>query len=378
VGNFTGTAGAPQESDSMFKSRMIESALTSCSFPGIYDPVQIVRVDPDSGDRLTDFYSDGGIRENLPIEPLVDEGIEQIVAIYSDPLCTQRDESYDAELPKWPGVAGRAVQLITNEITRTDASFGESLSFSNSLHSGKGPEVLHIAPGIPTLGLTEVDPVLNRIMFVYGGMRAFDEMHIAKMGSQSNNLLKLSLRDTSDRFFAAARSEYFAFIEMIRHGLYEMGDEEQSVSSSAAQDKPGEIKKAFLDLGGYQKFLLARREMLLAITTRESLFQNLKVSSKGSLEISVEGVGLTPDWPLAFGGELPARTRLFIRSRYDVLPISEFVFHRGTNHFPGWAGISNMFAMKLLRKLRNRSISSQTGLLDHRGVELLPSQKNGR
>ncbi|WP_057464846.1 patatin-like phospholipase family protein [Pseudovibrio sp. POLY-S9] len=197
-----------------FPDLMIKAALTSGSFPGVFEPRLITFSHDKFGGTRSLWFNDGGIRENLPLQSMVDAGADQIVAIYCapiEPAPTPFDDDLSTPtsgkpMPKWTDVAGRAVALTFAEITRTDVAFGRRLNAGQShlndpigVGRATGVDVIDIAPRVPTLGLTEVNPRKIEATIVYGYMCAYDELWIANRKTTATERSKL--RENTDQIY---------------------------------------------------------------------------------------------------------------------------------------------------------------------------------
>lgn len=209
-----------------FSHVMIKAALTSGSFPGIFPPRTIRFDHPGSETTREEYFNDGGVRENLPLQAMIDAGAEQIVAIYCAPIepaampfTDLPGDTADKPLPTWTEVAGRAVELTFAEITRTDVARGRRLNAGDlHLESDRGEvddahvDIVDIAPRLPTLGLTEIDPRKIEATLAYGYMCAYDEMWIAARSPDRD--MRTRIRDNTDKIFAnlALASDYSALV----------------------------------------------------------------------------------------------------------------------------------------------------------------------
>ncbi|MEO0420512.1 MAG: patatin-like phospholipase family protein [Pseudomonadota bacterium] len=197
---------------SSFNNFLVQAAATSGSFPGIFPPRLIQFTHPSFDHVREEYFNDGGVRENLPIQAMIDAGAQEIIAIYCAPIepgemeLEEKDTVADKPIPTWSDVAIRALGLTFAEITRTDVFLGRRLNAgTNQLDDDKGQfgadavDIIDIAPRHPTLGLTEVEPAKIQATIAYGYMCAFDETLIAK--TQMARGLRTQLRDNTDNIY---------------------------------------------------------------------------------------------------------------------------------------------------------------------------------
>ena len=270
---------------------MLAGTLASSAFPGIFPPVAITYVDPRTEKERTEYFGDGGIRENLPLEAALDTGVNECIAVFCDPI--QQDEQALFTLsaseksnslstaPPWPSVLGRATQLMFAEINRGDAEHGRALNLTSYRELDDYPtDVIHIAPGVPTLHLTEVDPYAIRCTLLYGYLRAFDELLIARwrqLGASKSATDVHRLRSNTDEIYLAARAVGMSFLAILRTMTFSYEHSHpldasdlgtlKTLISSGTKDAP--FKGFWLNDAAVFNYLSAKRRLAEAIRARE-------------------------------------------------------------------------------------------------------------
>ena len=122
--------------------------LASCSIPGVFKPVQM-------GDE---FYVDGGVRENVPVEMAVANlGVTRPYVITCNPSGTPHSDYQTRDLVS---VMMRAATIMTDELERDEVAYAKSNG------------AIVIEPEILVHDTMMVDPGLLRINRDYGWMRA--------------------------------------------------------------------------------------------------------------------------------------------------------------------------------------------------------------
>ncbi|MBX2846476.1 MAG: patatin-like phospholipase family protein, partial [Saprospiraceae bacterium] len=103
------------------KNTLIEAALTSGAFPGIFEPKKIKF--KRGKNEVEEVFYDGGIRENQPIQILVQQGVNEIIAIYNSPLKSADFSHKKAKNTTWSALVKRSMDLTFEEVARTDSSY---------------------------------------------------------------------------------------------------------------------------------------------------------------------------------------------------------------------------------------------------------------
>lgn len=204
--------------DGNHTDRLIKSVLASAAFPGLFEPVQIeYMVD---GMPRTDLFFDGGVKDNLPLEILTkDTDLKNIIGIYCSPLPNLPAER-DTNRKSWVSMIQIATDEIMNENARMDSEAGRAINVSDFNTDEGSAHVVHIAPNVPTLGLTQVSPYAIRNTIWYGYMRAFDEMFISENRSILSKDNVFLLRNLSDKIYDYFDLLFEAGRRLIRESAY--------------------------------------------------------------------------------------------------------------------------------------------------------------
>lgn len=209
---------------------MTEAALASSAFPALFPPA-LIKFREKDGTPRQEFFSDGGIRENIPVKILQDMGMDEIIALYCSPIQPAEMAKDDEQLlddpndfielaPKWPAIAARAVELISAEINQDDAVVGGSVNVESLSRPNAAPQVLHIAPSVPTIGLTQIDRAMFDATMAYGYMTAYDESFFA--ANDTDVETRASIRSNTTRIFLSYKAHHLAHFSLIRTALYPM------------------------------------------------------------------------------------------------------------------------------------------------------------
>lgn len=251
--------------DHDYDAFMTEAALTSSAFPGLFPPA-LIKFNKDDGTPRLEFFSDGGIRENIPIKILQDMGMDEIIALYCGPIQPAEMSKDDEQLldssddfielaPKWPAVAARAVELITAEINQDDAIVGGSVNVESLSRPNIAPQVLHIAPSVPTIGLTQIDRALFDATMAYGYMTAYDESFFA--ANDTDFKMRAAIRTNTTRIFLSYKAHHLAHFSLIRTAIYPL---EIGLPKTGALDPAGYASfESFLETGGRADYVFLRK-----------------------------------------------------------------------------------------------------------------------
>ncbi|MEA5515722.1 patatin-like phospholipase family protein, partial [Nodularia sp. UHCC 0506] len=265
---------------------LIKGALTSGAFPAFFAPHEITfTVD---GKQTSELFFDGGVKENLPIEVL-SKDVKNIISIHCNPIESnernyqfkQLNNNNSPVLPTWAEVAGIAADYTLNEVSRTDLTFGNALNVSNFGSSNDSSNIIHIAPLIPTLGLTEVVPFNIKATVWYGYMRAYDELFISEYrldSSEDGRNLKSQIRNnTTEIYLLFKEALYQAATSLIRDSLYLARKEKEKGSSFINW---GELLNEHLIFGmaflppSLMGYLQAKKAIIDTIKQRASLYED--------------------------------------------------------------------------------------------------------
>ena len=212
----------PNEAGVGLRNALVQAALTSGAFPAFFEPKEIAFT-RDGGSVITELFTDGGIRENLPVQKLLDEGTEEVIAIHCSPISDYSRTLPDTKSYTWGKVMQESLGFINAENARADMTVGQSVN--TQLHGSGDQHVLHIAPTVSTLGLTEIDPYKIRTTIWYGYLRAYDEVlveQLAKSGKAALEVAKAKsdLRTNSANIYLALRALYLAAGNLITRSAY--------------------------------------------------------------------------------------------------------------------------------------------------------------
>ncbi|MGJ6980039.1 patatin-like phospholipase family protein [Aestuariimicrobium soli] len=125
--------------------------LASCSIPAVFAPVELEG----------EYYVDGGVRENVPVEMAVKLGVDRCWVVSSAPSDNPDDTSFATK--SIAQVVARATELMSDETERDEIAYARSA----------GARV--IEPELPVHTALQVDPGLIRINRDYGWLRAAEE-----------------------------------------------------------------------------------------------------------------------------------------------------------------------------------------------------------
>lgn len=224
---------------------LIESALTSGAFPGLFKPVAITYektiASSDgiiSSTPVTEIFYDGGVRENMPFKILTQQtkennisDLKSIIGIYCEPSTHNHRSESQFDTNKYPNLSEiflHSMQTINYESSVNDLYFGKPLNLRNlDVKRNTTPNVLHIAPGIVPIGLTEAVPFYLRCSVWYGYLRAFDECFIAQNFTKANiqklneaGISRGQIRNNTDEIFLMMRSLYTLGAKIINTSNY--------------------------------------------------------------------------------------------------------------------------------------------------------------
>lgn len=198
---------------------LVQAAITSGAFPMFFEPQTIRFTTPDG--EIEEVFNDGGVRENLPIRVLARDKHKDIVAIYCSPIDEVVVESEDVKKYSWMEVMTRTLTNIDSENMRSDISTGNPI---NASLKGEGDHrVMHIAPTVPTLGLTQIDPLSVKTTIWYGYLRAYDEVFLSEFKHSlgtNYELTKIRLRENSEDIFLCWRALGTLGKNLLRESAY--------------------------------------------------------------------------------------------------------------------------------------------------------------
>ncbi|MEL6540809.1 MAG: patatin-like phospholipase family protein [Pseudomonadota bacterium] len=283
-----------------FNNFLVKAAATSGSFPGIFPPRLIRFRHPEEDHIREEYFNDGGVRENLPLQAMIDAGAQEIVAIYCAPIepgemdLKEKDTVADKPIPTWSDVAIRAVGLTFAEITRTDVFLGRRLNAgTNQLDDEKGQfgadavDIIDIAPRHPTLGLTEVEPAKIQATIAYGYMCAYDETRIAKlkMGRRARTLL----RDNTDNIYERLALIADYRIDLILTAVYrnpDVGGQKWGMIDKWLEERSKRVTEMAFQRHALRVYSMAKKELLVYLGERVSVYgrESLPFSMHGEFQ----------------------------------------------------------------------------------------------
>src|SRR6266487_1749785 len=158
---------------------LIDGVLASGSMSGVFPPVQLGQ----------DNYTDGGIRDLVPIRVALDAGVDHVFAIYPSPGVIRVNGSFDgrrSELPYLADLGSRCIDIMLDQNRRDEMSPGGVI----------GQLITSIQSSVEVHDGTTIDPGLISISMDYGYMRAFD---VLEGGEQREELVGLSDEITQRR-----------------------------------------------------------------------------------------------------------------------------------------------------------------------------------
>ena len=213
---------------------LISGAVASGSFPAIFEP-QAIEFNRE-GDHTIEAFFDGGIRENQPLEVLVNQDIQNIISIYCSPMenapleenTTQQKVNPNILSMTWSKVAETAISYIQLEGARNDSNIGKAMNINHYGSKDRNSNIIHIAPTIPTLSLIEIVPFNIKITIWYGYLRAYDELFIAKNRLLLDQLenkgdkisLKSLIRNNTEDLYLLMKGLYVASKKLIENCAY--------------------------------------------------------------------------------------------------------------------------------------------------------------
>lgn len=184
---------------------LVQGAITSGAFPMFFEP-QTIRFTTPDGER-EEVFNDGGVRENLPLRVLARDNHKDMVAIYCSPIDEEVAKLEDVKDYSWMEVMTRTLTNIDSENMRNDISTG--IPINTSLKGEGDHRVMHIAPTVPTLGLTQIDPLSVKTTIWYGYLRAYDEVFLSEFKHSlgtNYEITKIRLRENSEDIFLCWRA----------------------------------------------------------------------------------------------------------------------------------------------------------------------------
>lgn len=201
------------------------AAVTSGAFPGFFEP-KIIHFKKDGKSRR-EFFNDGGIKENTPLKLLMNSNSPNNIVIHNKSFYYTPKDLDRLKKTGWTDILKDSLDLINHENERENISYGDSVNNNLESKSYKDFRNLHIAPNLPTISLTNIDPMGIKNTIWYGYLRAFDEIFINKNLNKEDyddvvnyyNDVK-SLRDNSDNIFATFKILFDFSYQMIEHSIY--------------------------------------------------------------------------------------------------------------------------------------------------------------
>lgn len=179
--------------------QLVGAALASAAFPGLFEPMVIQYTI--NGVSHEDLFFDGGIKDNLPLEIINRENeLKNIIGIYCSPLPNLSSERTVGP-HSWVSMLNIAADEMMNEVARMDSHSGRAMNVSDFATDEGSAQVVHIAPNVTTLGLTQVSPYAIRNTIAYGYMRGFDEMFITENREKLTKDQIFMLRNLSDEIY---------------------------------------------------------------------------------------------------------------------------------------------------------------------------------
>ena len=289
---------------------IIQAALTSGSFPGIFVP-KVIRYVDENSIKINEVFYDGGVRENMPFKVLTQKSnnnpvrdINTIIGIYASPINKKLEHIDTIELPTFKDVVAHSLTTIDYEGAINNTFVGKSINWASIQQNGNThPEILHIAPGIEPVGLTEAVPFYLRASVWYGYLRAYDECFIAeyfeffeeKDGEVSDpensewTVTRTSIRKNTDEIFLLIKMLYKTAAKLAKKSrLNYLG---QAVGTTdpmyyvdgftmdSLKDKGAVIKNIRFDAAYLFTYFRIKNNLLNALANRLDDFNHIRLKS---------------------------------------------------------------------------------------------------